>query len=107
MSRLYLDSEEELDLRSVEHGAEDEEEEARIRRALEAQRDRELEALTEAERKRALAEQMKIIICSCGWHTCPAVVTYGHPVPIYQVDIRPLPTQRARDLHALALKGTR
>ncbi len=43
------------------------------------------------------------VICSCGYYTCGMIRRFGHPEPVYQVEIRPLPSQYARDLRALAL----
>lgn len=44
-------------------------------------------------------------ICSCGHYTCPLLPRYGHPVPVYKEEIRPLPNQMKRDKRALELKG--
>ncbi len=45
------------------------------------------------------------VICSCGHYTCPWVVRFGHPEPVYHESIEPLPSQYARDERALALRG--
>lgn len=43
------------------------------------------------------------VICSCGYYTCGMIRRFGHPEPLYQAEIRPLPSQYARDQRALAL----
>lgn len=45
------------------------------------------------------------VICSCGYYTCGMIRRYGHPEPLYRSDIRPLPSQYARDRRALELHG--
>jgi len=86
---------------SVSHGETDGEEEA-IKRYL-----AKIGAVVEDGRvvvKNPEAVQ-KIIICSCGCFTCPAVSRFGHSVPVFKEDIEPLWPQHARDVRALQLKG--
>lgn len=45
------------------------------------------------------------VVCSCGSYTCRAIRLFGHPVPVFQTEIEPLPSQYARDEHALRLHG--
>lgn len=60
------------------------------------------EATEEDEDERAGGVRVKLV-CSCGFATCPAVRRYGHPEPVFEAEIRPLPSQFARDQRALAL----
>lgn len=45
------------------------------------------------------------VVCSCGSRTCSEIGRYGHPEPLYQSAIEPIPGQHARDVKALALKA--
>lgn len=45
------------------------------------------------------------VICSCGSISCGAIRRYGHPEPVYEAEIQPLPSQFARDQRAVALHG--
>jgi hypothetical protein len=100
MTRLeqYLDTEE----RAADHSAQDEEEEAYKRALMKAGvLDENGEVIADAAAKLNRTE-----ICSCGFFTCPAIVTYGHPVPLFKEDIEPLHPQSRRDRRALELKAS-
>ncbi len=49
--------------------------------------------------------EMVALVCSCGSMMCGMIERYGHPRPVYGEAIEPLPTQSARDRHAVELKG--
>jgi hypothetical protein len=101
MTRLeqYTDTEE----RASDHSAQDEEEEAYKRALMKAGvLDENGEVIAEVADKLSRTE-----ICSCGFFTCPAISTYGHPVPLFKSDIEPLYPQMTRDVRALELKGAK
>lgn len=45
------------------------------------------------------------LVCSCGFTRCPMIGMYGHPRPVFTSAIEPIPSQYARDVRALELKG--
>lgn len=100
---MTLDQISELDEERDAHTAEDEAEEAMLaalaKLGLTKNEDGQIVA---AEENRAAK---KTVICSCGYFTCSMVGVYGHPVPVYQAQIEPLPSQPSRDREALRIKG--
>ena len=76
-----------------------------------------LERIAEAdeEARKAIETAMKAdlaaktasikIVCSCGFTRCGLIGRFGHPVPVFKAEIQPIPSQYARDMRALALKG--
>lgn len=97
----YLTFENETEERLGDHQASDEDEEqakkALARAGLQLDEDGNLIDASEAAKR--------VQICSCGFYTCPAIVRYGHPVPVFKEDIEPLFPQSRRDERALELKG--
>lgn len=103
MSRLYFDTEEDLDLDTTSEHQEDDEEEAAIRKRLAEQAI--LDEATGAILKPRELQRLGLEICSCGCFTCPLRKIYGHPVPTFEAEIKPLAPQPKRDRRALELKG--
>lgn len=61
--------------------------------------------LDEEDKEEGVKQVMEPIVCSCGSMRCGAINTFGHPRPVFQGDIEPIPNQWERDRRALMLKG--
>lgn len=98
---MTLDLTTELEEERDAHTAEDDEEEAMLaylaKLGLTKNEDDQIVAVTEKVKK--------VVICSCGYFTCGAIGIFGHPVPVFQENIEPIPSQPSRDREALRLKG--
>ena len=101
MANLRLDENLEENLDTIAHSAEDEEEEARLRRKLAEALDLETGEII----NKAKLQNMGRKICSCGFFTCGAIRLFGHPVPVFAEQIEPLYPQGKRDRRAIELKG--
>ena len=79
--------------------SEDEEETAKLLAKLRK------EAKQSEEAAEKLRQMMQQKICSCGSMKCPAIVTFGLPMPKFTEHIEPIPSQFQRDKKARAMKA--
>ncbi len=98
----YLTEETDLEYTPADHEVADEEEE-KMRELLAKQMG--LDSAEDIEAHLKKDQSHKHNICSCGYFSCPMIVHYGHPVPIFKEDIEPLHPQTVRDIRALELKA--